>query len=228
MMYRTWLFIVILLPLLIGPSFAQEKQTSAAKLDTLLKTQQLMLKNQAKILSNVQKRYVLEGKKYGVEFNPSLVVFGIAVHQVMLSGGFSIFQHKGSEITFPVYFSHSVKKHEERDVLTMDAQYRYFFDKDRPGFFASGGVRYAYLRGKEREHYSDDYDQEHNKIISAHKFGVYFGIGYRYFGKSGFYWGADLILGSYFSDESGKFEESFMDASRILFDMSFLKIGYAF
>lgn len=220
---------LILLVLLIGGSLvAQNASQKGGKIDTLLQNQKKILKNQTMILQNVRQPYVLEGKKMGVAFNPALALFGVAIQQAIVSGSVSLFPRKGTELIFPVYFSHSLKKDDERDVLTVDAQYRFFFNAQRPGFFSCAGLRLAYLRGKKNMPYDPYASPETAETTSVTKFGAYFGIGYRYFGSSGFYWGTELILGSYFSDDSDRFDDSFLDASRFLFDVTFLRIGYAF
>ncbi len=214
--------------------FAQQNATHSAQIDTLLQNQKKMLRNQSVILKNVKHPYVLQGKKAGIAFNPMLALAGSASQQLILSAAFSLFKFKGSEIIFPIYYNHSYKKNDPRDVLTADVQYRKFFNKERPGFFASAGLRVAYLKGKKYNDYADPrpYPQSNEPydpvVTSVTKFGLYFGIGYRYFSRSGLYWGADMVLGTYFSDNTNTFDDTFMDASRILFDASFLRVGYAF
>jgi hypothetical protein len=58
--------------------------------------------------------------------------------------------------------------------------------------------------------------------------GAYFGIGYRYFTKSGFYWGTSLIYGRYFSAGDRDIQEVILDDSKTIFDFEFLKFGFAF
>ncbi len=227
-MARTFIFLSLLIAIFTLNAFAQEAKKNS-KIDTLLQNQQKMLQNQQTILKNVVHHYVLEGKHFGVAFDPMAALLGTALYRVILSGAFSVLQFKGSEIIFPVYYDHSTKKDEPRDLITADVQYRRFFNAERPGFFVSAGARYAYLKGERARDWDESYDPDApKKMLTVHKFGLYFGIGYRYFSPSGLYWGADINLGTYFSSNAGDFEKDFMDASRVLFDASFLRVGYAF
>jgi len=219
---------VVLFFLFAGIFVGQANAQNEGKIDTLLQNQKKILQNQSTILQNVRQPYVLEGKRMGVAFNPALALFGVAIQQAIVSGSMSLFPHKGTEIIFPVYFSHSLKKDDDRDILTVDAQYRLFFNAQKPGFFSCAGARLAYLMGRKNVPYNVYSQPNRDETTSVTKFGVYFGIGYRYFGSNGLYWGTELILGSYFSDDSDKFDDSFIDASRFLFDVTFLRVGYAF
>ncbi len=62
------------------------------RIDTLLANQKEMLKNQELILSEVAYIDPLEGKKYGVEFNPaSFLLSTISDEGFILTGSFSFF-----------------------------------------------------------------------------------------------------------------------------------------
>jgi hypothetical protein len=64
--------------------------------------------------------------------------------------------------------------------------------------------------------------------ITVSKIGAHFGIGYRYFTASGFYWGTNLIFGRYFSNNSQDVKEVVLDDSKLILDFELLKFGIAF
>ncbi len=163
------------------------------------------------------------GKHLGMEFNPALLLAGLGSDNLFLSGGFSLFSLvPQSEIAFPVYFRRT--QSDGSETLTAAIHYRFFFSK-YSGFYASVGAKYAHLYGEEDlGFFSDDTPD----MVTIDKFGVFFGIGYRYISQSGIYWGAGIVLGTYFSDDSDTIQGSFLDQSKLLFDLEFLKIGYAF
>lgn len=224
--------LAIFLILFSYPVFAQEEQQTDAKLDSILIKQDKLLDKQDKIFEEVKYDDPLQNRHVGVEFNPALFLIGTANESWILSGGFSLFNAAPhAEIAFPVWYHNEYGKDETYTVLTADAIYRYFFSKYRRGFYISAGVRYAYLEG-ENNNYHYDYMTGNSwdtaETNSTHKFGVHFGIGIRLFAHNGLFWGASLITGTYFSDDTGKFDNIYMDAGKFLFDLEFLKFGYAF
>ncbi len=197
------------------------------KVDTLLDNQKKMLDNQQRILQQTKIVDPLAGKHFGIEFNPALLLAGLGNDVLYLSGGFSLFNMAPqAELAFPIFYRNYQNENEK--LLTADIHYRLFFNKVKRGFYASAGLRYAQLQGKEED--GDIFgDKDDNlKQVTIHKFGAFFGIGYRYFSKIGIYWGTGLILGTYFSDDSDKIKGAFMDQGKFLFDIELLKIGYAF
>ena len=202
--------------LLSSALFAQDD----AKIDTVLENQNRMMQNQAKILNEVTYVDPLAGKHFGIEFNPALLLAGLGNNEVYLSGGFSLFNvAPQAEIAFPIYY-----RNDNSQLLIADIHYRLFFS-ERRGFYASAGLRYARLRGEEELDWDDNGPAE---TVTVDKFGAFFGIGYRYFSKIGLYWGAGIIMGTYFSDDSNKLNDLFIDAGKFLYDVELLKIGYAF
>jgi len=211
--YFSTLFII-----LCSVALAQEE----AKLDTVLQNQDKMLQNQAKILHQVTYVDPLEGKHFGIEFSPALLLVSLGNNDLTLSGGFSLFNMAPqAEIAFPFYYR---SYDPDQSLLTADAQYRLFFSKRR-GFYASAGLRYARITDEERYDWDND---ERGDLVTVDKFGAHFGIGYRYFSKIGLYWGTSIILGTYFSDDTDKIDDIYMDAGKFLIDIELLKIGYAF
>ncbi len=215
---RKILFILLFGSVFIGNVYAQQD----AKIDTVLQNQNKMMQNQEQILNQVTWVDPLEGRHFGIEFNPALLLVGLGNEELYLSGGFSLFNlAPQAEIAFPVYYRKY--DHDGSSLLTVDAHYRLFFSKKR-GFYASGGLRYARLYGEE-DLWENGQDP---RMVTVDKFGAFFGIGYRYFSQIGIYWGTSLIMGTYFSDDTDKIDGIFMDAGKFLFDIELLKIGYAF
>lgn len=210
---RNLLNLLFMMALLFGSVLAQEK----SKIDTVLQNQNTMMQNQQKILQQVTWIDPLEDRHFGLEFNPALLLVGFGNNDLYLSGGFSLFNiAPQAELAFPVYFRENTSA--STTLLTVDAQYRLFFTKHR-GFFASAGLRFARLTGKAENSYNE---------IAVNKLGAAFGIGYRYFSRLGIFWGTNIIMGTYFSDDHNKLDKFFFDEGKFLLDFELLKIGYAF
>ena len=61
-----------------------------------------------------------------------------------------------------------------------------------------------------------------------HKFGIGFGIGYRYFSRSGLYWGTSLTVGRYFTGTNKMIAgDDILDWEGYV-DIELLKFGIAF
>ena len=168
----------------------------------LLMNQQKMLENQQKILNEVKYIDPLIGKKYGFEINPVGLLFSSARggEGFTLRAGIAIFPDslKG-EINFPIYYRNYESVSEIDKVFQIDFQYRGFIGKHRKGFYFSSGLRY---RSREREQKETNFgniswtlDPEDNED----HFGLTFGIGFRLYGKTGWYWGTSLYGGRYFT-----------------------------
>ncbi len=175
----------------------------------LLINQQKMLENQQKILNEVKYIDPLIGKKYGLEINPIGLLFSSTRggEGFALRAGIAIFPDslKG-EINFPIYYRNFESSSEIDKVFQIDSQYRGFIGKHRKGFYFSSGLRYL---SRERE-YKETYfgntswisDSEYNKD----HFGLTFGIGFRLYGKAGWYWGTSIYGGRYFTTDEPIFE----------------------
>lgn len=218
---RTSIFVIgILIFGLAGNSFAQ---TKSADIDSVLHNQNKLLSNQQTIYQEVRYEDPLLNKAYGAEFNPAVFLLGSVQSQTILSGGFSFFKaHPMAEVAFPVYYHSYSIDGLKSSLFTIDSRYRYFLGKHRDGFYLSGGLRFAHL--------SNEVDEDNSGIVhyTTNKFGVLFGIGYRIYSASGFYWGASLSVGRYFSDDTAHFENLGLDATEYLLDIELLKFGYAF
>lgn len=219
-----------LLYLILSDLVLAQNSGGEEKLDTILVNQELMLSNQKKILKEVTYVDPLADKAYGVEFNPGYLLLSSASDDIVLSGGFSLFSvNRSAEIAFPVYYRVSTDSKDDVSMFILDAQFRRFLGDHQNGFFLSGGLRYARLSGKEDLDGIPIVDLgPAGKDATANKFGATFGIGYRYFSKSGFYWGASLNVGRYFTDTDINIRNIHLDDGKALFDVELLKIGYAF
>ncbi len=202
-------------------SYAQDVE---GKLDTVITNQKKMMSQQEEILSNVKPTEPLANKRMGLEFNPAMALLG-SKDGVILSGGLSFFAvDRNAEISIPVYYAKSDK--DDYSNFILDVHYRRFIGGHQKGFFVSAGGRYQRLHDELGN--AIDFD-DNGKMGTAHKLGLMFGIGYRFFTKSGFYWGTSLSVGRYFTDTDKKFEShSFWISEKTLWDMELLKIGYAF
>ena len=97
-------------------------------------------------------------------------------------------------------------------------------------------MRYAYLAGEEGKEYSIRENREEaiaagtrtGKQIVQSKAGIYIGIGYRYFSQSGWYWGTNILVGRFFSNDDRDIIDVGTDEEKFILDAELLKIGYAF
>ena len=69
---------------------------------------------------------------------------------------------------------------------------------------------------------------ESNEITTVTKIGLIFGIGYRIFGRNGWYWGTSLFGGRYFTDTESSIIGAGNAGSKGIIDMELLKIGKTF
>ena len=168
------------------------------------------------------KKDPLKDKKYGIELNLLRLLF-IDENRTM-SGTFSLFAvDRKAEIAFPFYVAFP-KDNEYYDTVTLDCHYRYFLGNTQNGFYLSGLSRIAYLSG-EKDYYSYTINKK-----NVGKFGVGFGIGYRYFSYNDFYWGTSLSIGRYIIGPNNVFEYylGYDDDGKAFIDFELLKFGYSF
>ncbi len=192
--------------------------TVNAKVDSILKYQKRMSEQQDSIYNEVvATKEPLANKTFGIELNPAYLVIGMANDHTNFSAGFSLFNvDRRAEIAFPVWYLDE----DGSSTLNVDVHYRRFLGRHQDGFYISGGLRLTYQRGS---HYSYPYAWEKT---SSTRFGPAFGIGYRYFSASGFYWGMSLFVGAYLNGEQDHTYGLF--SGKTIVDMELLKIGYAF
>ena len=197
------------------------------QVDTLMLNQKKMLANQDLILEEVTYIDPLEGKKYGIEFNPAGFLLSTTSDEgFTITGSLSLFSiSKTAEIAFPIYYK--VGK-EDLKLFHLDSHYRLFTGKNRNGFYLSTGIRFTQLRGREGNSYFNWNLDESNEITSVAKVGLIFGIGYRIFGRNGWYWGTSLFAGRYFTDTEYSIVGAGNVDSKAIIDMEILKIGKTF
>ncbi|MFH1008004.1 MAG: hypothetical protein V1800_10975 [Candidatus Latescibacterota bacterium] len=207
-------------------SWAQDKKQDSlsvsSKIDSVYMLQKQMYKE--------SKDAPLTNKDMGIELNFVRLLW--MERAVNLSGGFSLFGvTREAEIAFPIYYS-SPEDPKDLKELTIDCHYRNFLGNTQNGFYLSGFVRYAHLKGYLG---NDDLYLSDDELIDAksseNKIGIGVGMGYRKFSYKGLYWGTSLSLGRYFIGRNDQFYGSFLsydDDSKIIVDFEFLKFGWAF
>lgn len=236
---RKNLIILFLLISLTFPIFAQPKNenekldemTTEEKIDSIYVTSKEILK--------IVKSDPLADKKHGIEINIlRLLFFGsdIGLLNHTLSGGFSLFDiDRNAEIAFPIFYSNPKSDYSDENNIrqfTLDCHYRKFLGKTQNGFYISGFIRYANIRGYLGS-WLDYWDDEVNEMVkdTENKIGIGIGIGFRTFSYKGFYWGTSLNLGRYFIGENCKFRGNFLwydNDEEIIFNFELLKFGWAF
>jgi hypothetical protein len=233
-------FVLFLLALFIVsfPAIAQDS-TSAAKIDTMLIYQKAMLEAQQKIYSEIHYVEPLANKTAGIELNLARLLVSSGQDYLTVSGTFSLFNvSRSAELAFPIFYQQGTKKNTNSfngtsydiplTLLNLDATYRQFLGQHQDGFYFSAGVRYTYIKGIEGADFIIFSFNNGGSEITTSKVGAYFGIGYRYFTKSGFYWGTNVIYGRYFSDDTRDIQEVLFDDSKTIIDIEILKFGFAF
>lgn len=193
---------------------------SEAKIDTVISLQKQMMQKQNEMYEEIASE-PLAGKKYGIELNPARLLFASADETFSLAGGFSLFNvSRKAEIAFPVLIQAG---HGDR-YYEVEAHYRRFLGQHQKGFYLSGGVTFAHVSKKEGEFLADVQQR-----VTRNKLGAFCGIGYRYFSKSGIYWGTGLSVGRYFTGTDKKVDTFFSnDFEKLYLDFELLKFGIAF
>ena len=215
---------------------AAQDTTAHAKLDTVIQYQKKISDRQEKIYDEVV-RYSepLENKRYGIELNPAYFLTSASHSYVVLTGGFSMFDiDRGAEIAFPFFFQSGADKKSSSRTLTLwnqDIMYRRFLGQHQDGFYLTGGLRYTHIRGELENGMSlfgVSIFSTQGPIITTDKVGGMFGIGYRYFSTTGFYWGTSIVYGAYFSADERNIKNVLLDDTKTIFDIEILKFGIAF
>jgi len=230
-------FLIVTMIVVASPVFTQDT-TAAAKLDTVLLNQRAMMEMQQKIYQEVQYVPPLANKRAGIELNLARLLVSSGQDYLTVSGTFSLFAiTRSAEIAFPFFYQSGTSKktdsfnNSKYDVpltlLNLDATYRYFLGKHQDGFYFSVGTRYTYIKGIEGADFIIFSVNQGSSQSTTHKIGAYFGLGYRYFTKSGFYWGVSLIYGRYFGGERD-YQEVLLDDGKTIIDIELLKFGFAF
>lgn len=221
-------FMVFTIPLVAS---AQDS-TANAKLDTVIRYQKEMSKQEGEIYNEVVRyKDPLENKRFGIEFNPAYFLVSSSQSYLVLSGGFSLFDiDRHAEITCPIFFqSGTPKKEHDLTLWNQDLIYRRFLGQHQDGFYISGGLRFTHIRGEQSDFsiFGIGIGSSSN-TITTDKLGAMFGIGYRYFSSSGLYWGVSVVYGAYFSADERSISGVTLDDTKTILDLELLKFGYAF
>jgi hypothetical protein len=222
--------VILLLSILATALSVAQDSTAHAKLDSLLLYQKKLMELQKLTFEEVHYVEPLANRSVGIEFNPAYLLVATARNYVVLSGGFSLFAvDRRAELAFPLFYQDGTSdKNVPLKFFTADAIYRKFLGSHQDGFYLSLGLRYARIEGVAGiEILGIPFGTTQNEIIQS-KVGAHFGIGYRYFSRSGIYWGTSLVIGRYFGDDDRDVSGVTTDDSKILFDIEILKFGIAF
>lgn len=224
---KTMLISLMALALGLSRVYAQENADLGNKVDSVLIYQKLLMDYQQRMYAEVRYDDPLENKKAGIEINPVYTLVASAEkHTFALSGTYSRFDiDRKAEVAFPFFYG----KTDDNKLFTLDAHYRKFLGKHQNGFYLSGAMRFAHVEGVDRDYY---YDNNYNwyevkNKVKTNKIGMMFGIGYRYFTKSGFYWGTSLSIGRYFTGNN-RINSGFLDGTKYIVDFEILKFGVTF
>ena len=214
---------------LMSTSLAQET-SQEAKIDTLMAGQKQIMSKLDKINQQVEYVDPLAHKAFGFEFNPAFLLLASAADQTVLSGGFSLFNvDRGAEIAFPMFYQDTGSESDDYNTFIVESHYRRFLGQHQGGFYLSASMRYQYLKGREKTdqflfiNFSAPGEQ-----TSVHKVGAGFGIGYRYFSRSGLYWGTSLTVGRFFTGTDKQIAGADMFNGKGYIDVELLKFGIAF
>lgn len=231
-------FLILTLIIAPIPAVAQDT-TAAAKIDSILIYQRAMMEMQQKIYDDVHYVEPLANKVAGIELNIARLLVSSGQDYLTVSGTFSLFSvSRSAELAFPIFYQHGTKRTTESfynnsyevplTLLNLDATYRRFLGRHQDGFYFSVGTRYTYIKGIEGTDFLFFSSNSSGPEVTTRKVGAYFGIGYRYFTQSGFYWGTSLIYGRYFSGDQQDIQEVTFDDSKTIIDIELLKFGFVF
>ncbi len=223
---RTGVLVATMVSLVLVGGRAQVDSTHS-KLDTLLAGQKQIMAMQEKIYAEVYSE-PLADKTLGVEFNPAFLLIQSANDAVGVSAGLSFFAiDRRAEIAIPVYFYDRTDPSKPLTHTNIDVMYRRFIGKHQDGFYFSFGGRYTHIKGATGT-FSQLFGLSSTGFVEQSKWGVHFGVGYRYFTYSGFYWGTSLYAGRYFYDNEDDVVDVVSDDGRMILDFEILKLGIAF
>lgn len=229
-------FALILCILCCAGIAAAQDTTAHAKLDTVIQYQKQISGQQEKIYDEVVRyKEPLENKRYGIELNPAYFLVSTSRSYVVLTGGFSLFDvDRNAEIAFPFFYQNGAAKNSPGRTVTLwnqDIMYRRFLGQHQDGFYLTAGIRYTHIRGEQENGITflgASLFSTQGPIITTDKAGAMFGIGYRYFSTSGFYWGTSIVYGAYFSEDERDIKNVLLDDTKTIVDIEILKFGIAF
>ncbi len=198
-----------------------------SKLDTLVAGQKKIIDMQEKFYAEVYSE-PLADKSFGIEFNPAFLLIQSANDAVGISAGLSFFSiDRRAEIVIPVYFYDRGDPNKPLTHTNIDVMYRRFIGKHQDGFHFSVGGRYTHIKGATGT-FAQIFGFPPTGFVEQKKWGLHFGIGYRYFTYSGFYWGTALYAGRYFDKNEADVADVMSDDGKMILDFEILKLGIAF
>jgi len=175
-------------------------------------------------------------KPVGVEVN-LFRLLALSNDHKTFSGTLSYFDRANNiEIAIPVYAESTLDMaNKQFRTASVDIHLRKFMNQQLSGVYISGFTRGAALQGTVNENWSwlDGLQGATAKQKRAFKLGVGVGVGYRAFSDSGLYWGASFSAGRFLTQNNDQFisNDILFGASNdaeYIFDIEFLKFGYAF
>ena len=242
------LLLISLIALMTLPSFAETTNRNNENINLYTNSNitsiNITQKGNSKELSRnyeTVKDNPLADKKWGIEINLIRLLFihiGQDEFNYTFSGGVSLFNiNRHVELAFPIFYYHiknEVDNEYEESLrqFTLDCHYRRFLGKTQKGFYISGFIRYANIRGTKENGWYNGYEELN--LSTENKIGIGFGFGYRIFSEMGLYWGVSLNIGIYLIGENYIFDEDPLpfvypfDDSIIIFNCELLKFGWAF
>jgi hypothetical protein len=217
--------------LMAATGFAAETpEPFEQKMDTLLQRQDQLLKGQQQILQEVQPLDMFPNGARAFTFSFPTALVASANSSTILSASFSWFPpHSQLEFVLPFYLrdDHGGENGGEFRGTLVDLQSRLYTSPRRSGLFVVGGLRSAWLSGREQSGWDYDSGEIIGREHDLHKWGFYGGAGWRASSKR-FYWNTNLVLGRYVGQTEPELNDDGMLGGKLLLDAEFFKFGIIF
>lgn len=222
---------VVCLLLAVARVAAEVPEPVEQKMDTLLQRQDQLIKGQQQILQEVLPQDLFPEGARAFTFSLPTALVASANSSTVLAASFSWFPPASQlELVLPLYLRDDHGDEEFRGTL-VDLQGRLYLSPRRSGLYVVGGVRSAWLTGREQD-WIDTYggneaEDDVSRDRSLHKMGVYGGAGWRAASKR-FYWNTHLVLGRYVGETEPELQNDGMMGGKLLLDAEFFKFGLIF
>lgn len=214
---------------LAASAVAQEAGTPASqdqKLDTLLAKQDQLLEGQARLQREVLPVDPFPNGAKGFAFNLPLAIASTAGESRMLSASLFWFpSHSQMEWVVPIWHRAETGGSDFRALL-VDLQARYYVSPRRSGLYWMGGVRQAWLKGRQEDGWFFGDDDGIGPLETHSRTGLYGGVGFRS-RSSRLYWNVNVALGRFFGPELNLEDAQLLD-SDLLIDAEIFKFGLIF
>jgi hypothetical protein len=211
---------------------AEVSEPVEQKMDTLLQRQDQLIKGQQQILQEVLPQDMFPKGARAFTFSLPAALVASAGSSTVLAASFSWFPPASPlEFVLPLYLRDDHGDEEFRATL-VDLQGRLYLSPRRSGLYVVGGVRSAWLTGREQDSWEyDSGSHEYLEVIgrehTLHKMGFYGGAGWRAASKR-FYWNTNLVLGRYVGETEPELLNEGMMGGKLLLDAEFFKFGVIF